>query len=105
MKPNAILLRRQNKIIIPTGTSSLPVPIVATFNKNLEVLGYTLSPAVLQTLGSLNEVFKPDLFSLFTLHARARGTLVNSESDADTVFSLSKGITPYQLDLIAAEFL
>jgi len=54
MKPNAILLRRQNKIIIPTGTSSLPVPIVATFNKNLEVLGYTLSPAVLQTLGSLN---------------------------------------------------
>jgi len=54
MKPNAILLRRQNKIIIPSGTSSLPVPIVATFNKNLEALGYTLSPAVLQTLGSLN---------------------------------------------------
>lgn len=54
---------------------------------------------------SITEVIKPDLFSLFTLHARARGTLVNSETDADTVFSLTKGITPYDLERIVAEFL
>jgi len=63
MKQNAILLRRRNKIIVPTGTSSLPVPIVATFNKNLEALGYTLSPAVLQALGSLNEDEATELYT------------------------------------------
>jgi len=54
---------------------------------------------------SITEVIKPDLFSLFTLHARARGTLVSSETDADTVFSLTKGITPYDLERIVSEFL
>jgi len=54
---------------------------------------------------SITEVIKPDLFSLFTLHARVRGTLINSETEADTVFSLTKGITPYDLERIVSEFL
>ena len=54
---------------------------------------------------SITEVIKPDLFSLFTLHGRARGTLVASETDADTVFSLTKGVTPYDLERIVSEFL
>jgi hypothetical protein len=35
----------------------------------------------------LTEIVEPDLYSLFMLHAEARGCLVESESDADTVFA------------------
>jgi hypothetical protein len=54
---------------------------------------------------SITEVVKPDLYSLFLLHAGARGKLVEVEGDADTVFSLEKGITPFDLETIAAEYL
>jgi hypothetical protein len=42
---------------------------------------------------------------LFLLRADARGKLVEEERDADTVFSLEKGITPFDLETIAAEYL
>jgi hypothetical protein len=48
---------------------------------------------------------KPDLFTLISLHVKSRGTLVSSIDEADTAFSLSRGITPYDLDKIRAEFL
>src|SRR5829696_6705139 len=53
MKRNSILLRRKNKVIVPRGDSSLPDPYVATVNKNLEGLGYTLSPEVVEALKTL----------------------------------------------------
>jgi hypothetical protein len=39
------------------------------------------------------------------IHANARGSLVKAEDDADTVFSLERGITPFDLETIASEFL
>jgi len=48
---------------------------------------------------------KPDLFTLISLHIKSRGTLVSSMDEADTVFSLTRGITPYDLDKFRAEFL
>jgi hypothetical protein len=45
---------------------------------------------------------KPDLFSL---HARARGELVNGPEQADAVFSVKRGVTPFDLDVIRADFL
>lgn len=54
---------------------------------------------------AITQVKKPDLYTLFRLHAIARGTLVAHESDADTVFSLERGVTPFDLDKIAAEYL
>jgi hypothetical protein len=54
---------------------------------------------------ALTEVVKPDLYSLFLLHAEARGRRVASEAEADTVFSPEKGITPFHLEVIASEFL
>jgi stress response protein SCP2 len=54
---------------------------------------------------SITEVIKPDLYSLFLIHANARGSLVEKEGDADTVFSLERGITPFDLETIASEFL
>ena len=54
---------------------------------------------------SITEVIKPDLYSLFLIHADARGSLVEEEGDADTVFSVEKGITPFDLETIASEYL
>jgi hypothetical protein len=45
------------------------------------------------------------LYDLFDLHIRARGTLVNSPEEAEMVFSLESGITPFDLDLISAQYL
>ncbi|MFD1176404.1 TerD family protein [Paenibacillus puldeungensis] len=51
------------------------------------------------------ELRKPDLYDLFMLHAMARGKLVGAPEQADTIFSLEKGVTPYDIEQIMAEFL
>lgn len=48
---------------------------------------------------------KTSLHTLFGLHIKARGQLTTSPEDADTVFSTDSGVTPFDLDRIAAEFL
>jgi hypothetical protein len=50
---NSILLRRKNKIIVACGDACLPPSSIATINKNLESLGYTLSESVLDALATL----------------------------------------------------
>lgn len=54
---------------------------------------------------ALTQLRKLDLYTLFDLHARARGTLADRPEDADTVFAEHHGITPKDLDRISAEFL
>jgi hypothetical protein len=56
-------------------------------------------------LRSLVELAKPDLHTLFTLHARARGRLVETAEAADTVFGVHQGITPFDMDKIRADFM
>ncbi|RLS36233.1 MAG: hypothetical protein DWH81_12935 [Planctomycetota bacterium] len=56
-------------------------------------------------LRALTTLAKPDLHTLFSLHIKGRGSLVDHESVADTVFSYSEGITPFDVDRIRAEFL
>lgn len=48
---------------------------------------------------------KPDLHDLFMLHAKARGEIVHDEDQADTIFSVDKGVTPFDIEQIMAEFL
>lgn len=48
---------------------------------------------------------KPNLHELFSLHGQARGTITNDKDQAETVFSLSEGITPFDIDVINSEFL
>jgi len=48
---------------------------------------------------------KPNLYDLFTMHGQARGKLVTDPKKADMIFSETKGITPFDLDKIAAEFM
>lgn len=54
---------------------------------------------------SLTEIIKSDLYSLFLLHAEARGRLVESEHEADTIFSLEQGVTPFDIETIASQYL
>jgi hypothetical protein len=51
---------------------------------------------------------KPTLYDLFDMHAEARGTgrcAESARSEADTVFSLHEGITPFDADRIMSEFM
>ena len=47
---------------------------------------------------------KTTLYDLFTMHAKARGTLVDNKDDADFVFSLDGDITPYNITEINNEY-
>ncbi len=47
---------------------------------------------------------KPTLYDLFAMHAEARGVVVR-RAEAQTVFSLSEGITPFDQDTILSEFI
>lgn len=48
---------------------------------------------------------RPNLHDLFQAHVTGRGTEVAREEDADTVFSIDRGVTPFDQDRIVGEFL
>ena len=48
---------------------------------------------------------KANLYDLFLLHGNARGNLCSDPKDADTVFSLKEGITPFEMDVIMGQYL
>ena len=61
-------------------------------------------------LRALTQRAWPSLYTLFALHAQARGALVPSEAAADMVFALGgepsqQRVTPFDLDRIRADFL
>jgi hypothetical protein len=56
-------------------------------------------------LRALAQLRKTDLHTLFALHIQARGTRVEDPEAAETVFASDRGITPFDLDRIAAEFM
>lgn len=62
------------------------------------IVGVSLSVQAIATMK------KPSLFDLLSLHATARGEIVTSPAEAETVFSVESGI-PFELDRIAADFL
>jgi hypothetical protein len=56
-------------------------------------------------LRAITGLRKPSLHTLFDLHIKARGRMVAAVEEAETVFAVNQGITPFDLDRIAAEFL
>jgi hypothetical protein len=54
---------------------------------------------------AISSIKKFDLYELFSLHAKARGQLVENKEEADTVFSIHEGIRPYDIDKIMGEFI
>ncbi len=63
------------------------------------------STPVQTMLKGIVELKKPTLYDLFMMHAVARGELVSSKEEADTVFSLYDGITPFNTDIIMKDFM
>jgi hypothetical protein len=54
---------------------------------------------------ALTQMRKTDLHTLFDLHIRARGETVADLASAQTIFSVDQGVTPFDLDRIAAEYM
>jgi len=57
----------------------------------------------LEAVTSLDQ--KISLYELFDLHTQARGEQVSTPEEADTVFSITQGITPYHINDINADYL
>jgi len=54
---------------------------------------------------SVNCIKKTNLYELFSIHAEARGELVKSKGNADIIFSIDEGVTPFDIDTIAGEYI
>lgn len=54
---------------------------------------------------AMTALHKTSLHRLWSLHADARGTRVDSAAEADTVFSVDAGVTPRDIEAIMAQYL
>lgn len=54
---------------------------------------------------SMVHMAKPNLYDLIDLHIRARGKRVEEKENADIVFDTDSGVTPFDTELIMAEYL
>ena len=68
---------------------------------NVESNRATIKETIEAIIGTKTKV---NLYELFSWHAEARGEIVDSREEADTVFSIDEGITPYQVFKINSEF-
>ena len=73
------------------------------WGNNVESNRATIEETVEAIVDSANKV---SLFELFTLHAVARGELVNAKADADVTFGFDQetDITPYNVSQINSDF-
>ncbi|ULL14155.1 cytoplasmic protein [Paenibacillus sp. H1-7] len=53
---------------------------------------------------AMTSLVKPTLYDLFKLHAAARGQETEREDDAQTVFSVKRGVTPFDTGTILSEY-
>ncbi|MCM3269025.1 TerD family protein [Paenibacillus elgii] len=53
---------------------------------------------------AMTTLTKPTLYDLFMLHATARGRKVERADEAETVFAVDRGVTPYDISTIMSEF-
>jgi hypothetical protein len=54
---------------------------------------------------AMTSVVKPNLYDLFQLHATARGEVTSNIEEADTIFSMDEGITPFDTGTIVGQYL
>lgn len=60
---------------------------------------------VAATCYSMVNMKKPNLYDLIDLHVRARGLRVDNKEDADIVFDIDTGITPFDTDVFMGEYI
>ena len=61
--------------------------------------------ALLYNLKSIVSTEKPNLYDLILLNVLGRGEVVGDKEEADIIFSVEEGITPYDSDIIIGEYL
>lgn len=54
---------------------------------------------------AMTNLVKPTLYDLFKMHIKGRGKTVKDKKEADIVFSINEGITPFDIDKIMADYL
>ncbi len=54
---------------------------------------------------SMVNMRKPNLYDLIDLHIKARGLRVENKEDADVVFDVDSGITPFDIEVFMGEYL
>ena len=79
--------------------------LALTRNPNWHVSLEANQRGVVTMARAIISLVKPNLYQLFELHTRARGDRVDTMEEADTVFSLHEGITPFSIEQIMADFL
>ncbi|MBP5672008.1 MAG: hypothetical protein J6X49_06425 [Victivallales bacterium] len=60
---------------------------------------------VIAVCRALVEMHKPNLYDLVQLHIRARGEQVDEKAQADVIFDVDDGITPYDVEKWMAEYI
>lgn len=60
---------------------------------------------VAATCYSMVNMSKPNLYDLIDLHIKARGLRVENKDDADVVFDIDSGITPFDTEVFMGEYL
>ncbi len=60
---------------------------------------------VAATCYSMTNMSKPNLYDLIDLHIRARGLKVDNKEEADIVFDIDSGITPFDTDIFMSEYI
>ena len=60
---------------------------------------------VIAVCRALMEMHKPNLYDLIQLHIRARGEQVDDKSEADVVFDVDEGITPFDVEEWMANYI
>lgn len=60
---------------------------------------------VADTCKAIVEMKKATMYDVVLLNATARGTLVTSKSDAESIFSVDEGITPFDFDKIISDLI
>ena len=48
---------------------------------------------------------KPNLYDLIELHIKARGVRTDNKDEADIVFDVEEGITPFDIDVFMCEYI
>lgn len=62
-------------------------------------------PGVTATCYSMVNMSKPDLYDLICLHISARGVRVDNKEDADVIFDIDSGITPFDTEVFMSEYI
>jgi len=79
--------------------------IALTNDPNYSNNVYNNMPAITIIAQAMTQLIKPNLYDLFKLHAEARGKIVSDIKQANTIFTVDKGINPFDIDQIISTFL